>query len=422
MSKIVDLTSFEILDSRGIPTILTKVTLENGISAKSSVPSGASTGKHEAVELRDKDKGRYFGKGVKKNLSIIHSTINDALQGLSVFDQKKIDNLLIQLDGTANKRKLGANTLLSVSMAISSAAAKANFLELFQHIGGINARLLPIPLVNIINGGAHAQNNLDIQEFMIVPIGSSTFQEAIMWCSKVFYNLKDIIISKGYSTGIGDEGGFASQFKNNNEPLELIIKAITKSQLSPEKDVLISLDVASTEFFKKNYYHLSAENIKLSSNGLVSYLKDLTKKYPIFSIEDGCAEDDWNGWSALTKELGDRLLVGDDLFVTNLIRLNKGIKKKCANSILIKPNQIGTLSETLDCINLAKSNAFETIISHRSGETEDTFIADLSVGTNSKFIKTGSINRSERCAKYNRLLYLEKLYKNLEYSGNLLNV
>ncbi len=418
MPYINDIRAYEILDSRGFPTLLTEVVLDNGVIEKASVPSGASTGTFEAIELRDNDNNRYKGKGVLNNIKIINSQIIEALQGIDVCEQSKIDNLLNDIDGTKNKKKIGANTILSVSLAVAKAAAKSQRLELYKYIGGFNTNFLPIPLVNIINGGAHANNNLDIQEYMLAPVGAKTFSEAIRWCSEIFHLLKEILLAKKFNTAVGDEGGFASNFKSNTEPLEFLIKAIKKAKLSPEKDVLISLDVASTEFYKQNKYLLASEERKLSSSEIVDYLSDIRKKYPIYSIEDGCAEEDWNGWSKLTEKLShNTLLVGDDLFVTNKHRLLKGIRNNSANSILVKPNQIGSVSETLETITLAKSYNIKTIISHRSGETEEDFIADLCVGTNSKHIKTGSVTRSERCAKYNRLLYIEENNKSLIYGG-----
>ncbi len=423
MSIIENIKAFEILDSRGVPTIMTEIVLENGVKGRASVPSGASTGVHEALELRDKKNSRYNGKGVLKNIDFIHTEILDVLQGFDIREQTKIDKVLIELDGTANKNRLGANTILAVSLAAAQAAAQLYNTYLYKYLGGVASNSVPVPLVNIINGGAHASNNLDIQEYMIVPLGARNFSEAIRWCSEVFYTLKELLIKNKYSTGIGDEGGFASNFTNNEEPIEYIIKAIKKTKLNPEKDILIALDVASTEFYNKKQYQLSSINKKLNSYKMIDYLKELKKKYPIFSIEDGCAEDDWNAWKVLTAELGkETLLIGDDLFVTNKKRLKKGIKEKSANGILIKLNQIGTLTETLQTINLAKENGIETVISHRSGETEDNFIADLAIGVNSNFIKTGSVTRSERCSKYNRLLYLEQIDENLKYSGLNINV
>ncbi|MBF97033.1 MAG: Enolase [Alphaproteobacteria bacterium MarineAlpha9_Bin4] len=422
MSTIVNIAAYEILDSRGIPTLLAEVELDSGVKGSASVPSGASTGIHEALELRDKDKKRFNGKGVLNNIRIINSLILDALIGLDVRRQKDIDELLLKLDGTKNKKKLGANTILSVSLAVAKAASNFEKKELYKYLGGVNSYQLPIPLVNIINGGAHANNNLDIQEYMITPIGAKTFKEAIRWCAEIFYNLKDILKIKNYSTAVGDEGGFASSFQSNEEPIECLIKSIKASNLSPEKQVMISLDVAATEFYKSNKYILSSENKKLISSSMVDYLVALKNKFPIFSIEDGLAEDDWTGWKNLTEKITDNtLIIGDDLFVTNKKRLLKGIKNKAANSILIKLNQIGSLSETLDTINISKRNGYKTIISHRSGETEDTFISDFAVATNAMFIKSGSVTRSERCAKYNRLIMLEKLDKNLIYSGLVLN-
>ncbi|MDA9559198.1 phosphopyruvate hydratase, partial [Alphaproteobacteria bacterium] len=385
MSVIDNIKAYEILDSRGIPTISTEVILKNGVIGKASVPSGASTGVHEALELRDNDKSRFFGKGVLKSISLIQSIILDILQGLDVRDQSNIDSILLELDGTKNKKKLGANTILSVSLACAQAAANTEKVELYTLIGGLNVNNLPVPLVNIVNGGAHASNNLDIQEYMLAPIGANSFHQAIRWCSEIFFNLKEILKNNNYSTAVGDEGGFASNFKNNYEPLDFLIKAIKKSKLDPEKDVLISLDVASSEFFDGKKYYLKSDNKRLKSLEMVEYLYNMAKNYPIFSIEDGCSEDDWNGWTVLNNKLSDNvLLVGDDLFVTNKTRLKKGIENNAANSILIKPNQIGSLSETLETINLAKSNNIENIISHRSGETEDCFIADLAIGTNSR--------------------------------------
>ena len=422
MSSILNISSFEILDSRGFPTLYTEVELEGGVKGAASVPSGASTGIHEALELRDKDSKRFNGKGVLNNIKFINSLIFDALAGLDSRRQKDIDKLLVDLDGTNNKKKLGANTLLSVSLAVAKAAANYEKKELYRYLGGINAYLLPIPLVNVINGGAHANNNLDIQEYMITPIGAKTFKEAIRWCTEIFYNLKDILKSKNLNTSVGDEGGFAADFKNNETPIEFLIKAIKASKLNPEKQVMVSLDVAATEFYQNKKYKLSSNNTSFTSSSMVDYLKALRSKYPIFSIEDGLAEDDWNGWTYLSEQLcNNTFIVGDDLFVTNKNRLVKGIELKAANSILIKLNQIGTLTETLDTINLAKRNNYQTIISHRSGETEDNFISDLAISSNAMFLKSGSITRSERCAKYNRLILLESINNNLVYSGIELN-
>ena len=422
MSSILNISSFEILDSRGFPTLYTEVELEGGVKGAASVPSGASTGIHEALELRDKDSKRFNGKGVLNNIKFINSLIFDALAGLDSRRQKDIDKLLVDIDGTNNKKKLGANTLLSVSLAVAKAAANYEKKELYRYLGGINAYLLPIPLVNVINGGAHANNNLDIQEYMITPIGAKTFKEAIRWCTEIFYNLKEILKSKNLNTSVGDEGGFAADFKNNETPIEFLIKAIKASKLNPEKQVMVSLDVAATEFYQNKKYKLSSNNTSYTSSSMVDYLKTLRSKYPIFSIEDGLAEDDWNGWTYLSEQLcNNTFIVGDDLFVTNKNRLVKGIELKAANSILIKLNQIGTLTETLDTINLAKRNNYQTIISHRSGETEDNFISDLAISSNAMFLKSGSITRSERCAKYNRLILLESINKNLVYSGIELN-
>ena len=418
MSSIINIKAFEILDSRGIPTLHTEVMVDGGVKGSASVPSGASTGVHEAIELRDNDAKRFKGKGVLNNIKLINSLIFDALAGLDVRRQKDIDQLLIDLDGTLNKKRLGANTILSVSLAVAKAAAKYEKKELYKYLGGINAEQLPVPLVNIINGGAHANNNLNIQEYMITPVGAKTFKQAIRWCVEVFHNLKELLKSKNLSTSVGDEGGFASNFHNNEEPIEYLIKAIKASNLKPENQVMISLDVAATEFYKNKKYVLSSNKKKLSSMHMVDYLQTLRNKYPIFSIEDGLAEDDWKGWVFLSEKLcKNTLIVGDDLFVTNKKRLLKGINMKAGNSILVKLNQIGSLTETLDTINIAKNNSYKTIVSHRSGETEDSFIADLAVGTNAMFIKSGSVTRSERCAKYNRLILLENIDTNLVYSG-----
>ncbi len=422
MNEIININSFEILDSRGVPTIFTEVVLENGIKGSASVPSGASTGIHEALELRDKDLNRYKGNGVLNNVKVINSMIFDAIAGIDARRQKDIDKILLDLDGTINKKKLGANTILSVSLAVAKAAANYEKKELYKYLGGTLSYLLPIPLVNIINGGAHANNNLDIQEYMITPIGAKTFQEAIRWCSEIFYNLKDLLKKNNYSTSVGDEGGFASNFKNNEEPIKYLLKAIKMTKLNPERDVMISLDVAATEFYANKKYKISSEDKSFTNLDMSEYLLKLKNKFPIFSIEDGMAEDDWEGWSHLSNSITDNtLIVGDDLFVTNKKRLLKGITRKAANSILIKLNQIGSLTETLETIDLAKRYNYETIISHRSGETEDAFIADLAVATNSMFIKSGSVTRSERLSKYNRLLILESSDKNLVYSGLVYN-
>ncbi len=422
MSSITNINSYEILDSRGLPTLYTEVILKSGVMGGAAVPSGASTGIHEAIELRDKDTKRFRGKGLLKNIRSINSIIFDALVGLDARSQKNIDAILLSLDGTKNKKKLGANTILSVSLAVARAAANYEKKALYKYIGGICSQQLPIPLINIINGGAHANNNLDIQEYMIVPIGAKTFKEAIRWSSEIFYNLREILIKNKLSISVGDEGGFSSRFKNNEQPLEYLIKAIKAAGLNPEKEVMISLDVAASEFYKNNLYTMSSEKKQLNSLKMSEYLFNLRKEYPIFSIEDGLAEDDWKGWKELTDMLSkNTIVVGDDLFCTNKERLLKGIKKGIANSILIKLNQIGSLTETLDTINLAKRNSYHTIISHRSGETEDNFISDLAIATNSMYIKSGSVARSERGSKYNRLIILEEKDNNLVYSGLNIN-
>lgn len=426
MSIIIDIEAYQILDSRGNPTLAVEIITKSGISATASVPSGASTGKHEAVELRDNDKN-YGGKGVLQAAKNVNTTIKKSLLGFDVCRQYDIDNTMLSLDGTKNKSKLGANAILGVSIAACKAGAIVCHQPLYQYIGGINARQLPTPMFNIINGGLHASNKLDIQEFMIIPTSAPTFSQALQIAVKVFQTLKKILINKGYSTGVGDEGGFAPEINTNNEALELIIDAIEKSGYKAGKDIHLALDVAATELYdsKDNTYkfYKSDPNKKISSSEMVSYLSSLVKNYPIISIEDGCSEDDWNGWQLLTKELGNKCqLVGDDLFVTNPVRLDEGIEKCSANAVLIKMNQIGTLTETLEVINMAKFNNYNTIISHRSGETEDTTIADLAVGLNAGQIKTGSVCRSERVAKYNRLLRIEEeLQKSALYNSNHFN-
>ncbi|GIW21435.1 MAG: enolase [Candidatus Sericytochromatia bacterium] len=407
--EIEDIVSREILDSRGNPTIETDVILEDGTLGRAAVPSGASTGKREAIELRDNDSKRYLGKGVLKAVENVNEIISNELIGFNVYEQKSIDKLMIEIDGTENKSKLGANAILSVSMACAKAAANSLGLPLYRYLGGVFAYTLPVPLMNIINGGAHANNNLDIQEFMIVPSGAKTFSDSLRMGVEVFHNLKKILSEKNLLTGVGDEGGFAPNLKSNEEALELILLAIEKSGYLPGKQVSLALDVAASEFYENNLYHLKGENKKLSSNEMIDYLENLVKKYPIVSIEDGLSEEDWNSWKILTEKLGSKVqLVGDDIFVTNPKIFAKGIKDKIGNAILIKVNQIGTLTETFETINLAKSNNYNTIISHRSGETEDSTIADISVATGSKQIKTGSASRSDRIAKYNQLLRIEQ--------------
>ena len=427
MSIITNVFGREIIDSRGVPTVEVEVTLNNSIIELASVPSGASTGSFEAHELRDKDKKRFFSKGVLSSVNFINTEIRETIKGIDVREQKTIDNMLIELDGTANKSRLGANSILAVSIATARAAAKFHNVPLFSYIGGIN-NSLPTPMMNIVNGGCHANNNLDFQEFMIIPCGFETFKEALRAGCEVFYSLKKLLEKDNYSVSVGDEGGFAPDFKSNKECLDYIMNAIEISNYKPGKDIFIALDVASSEFFENEKYILKGESKSLTSSQLIDYYKELINKYPIISIEDGLHENDWIGWAELTKKIGNRCqLVGDDLFVTSVERLRKGIKNFCGNSILIKLNQIGTLSETIDTINLAKKNNFSTIISHRSGETEDTFISDLAVGINSGQIKTGSLSRSERVAKYNQLLRIEDRNKSIKFSGkesikNFLNV
>ena len=427
MSIITNVFGREIIDSRGVPTVEVEITLNNSIVELASVPSGASTGSFEAHELRDKDKKRFFSKGVLSSVNFINTEIRETIKGIDVREQKTIDNMLIELDGTANKSRLGANSILAVSIAVARAAAKFNNVPLFSYIGGIN-NSLPTPMMNIVNGGCHANNNLDFQEFMIIPCGFETFKEALRAGCEIFYSLKKLLTKDNYSVSVGDEGGFAPDFKSNKECLDYIMSAIEISNYKPGKDIFIALDVASSEFFENEKYILKGESKSLTSSQLIDYYKELINKYPIISIEDGLHENDWVGWAELTKKIGNKCqLVGDDLFVTSVERLRKGIENFCGNSILIKLNQIGTLSETIDTINLAKKNNFSTIISHRSGETEDTFISDLAVGINSGQIKTGSLSRSERVAKYNQLLRIEDRNKSIKFSGkesikNFLNV
>ena len=399
----------EILDSRGNPTIEVDVILESGYFGRAAVPSGASTGDHEAVELRDGDVDRYLGKGVLNAVNNVNGIIAPELLGLEITEQALIDTIMLELDGTENKQNLGANAILGVSLACARAAANEQNISLFRYIGGTNSRLLPTPMANILNGGQHADNNVDIQEFMIMPVGASSFSEALQINTEIFHSLKSYLKKKGHNTAVGDEGGFAPNLSSNEEALKIIIEAIKNANYRPGIDVAIAIDAASSEFYKNGKYHLEAENKILNSSEMVNYYADLVKKYPIISIEDGLAEDDWEGWKILTEKLGDKIqIVGDDLFVTNVERLRRGITEKSANSILIKLNQIGTLSETLDSIEMAKNAGFTTVISHRSGETSDTFIADLAVAVNAGQIKTGSLCRSERTAKYNQLLRIEE--------------
>ncbi|HEY9503851.1 MAG TPA: phosphopyruvate hydratase [Pyrinomonadaceae bacterium] len=410
MSWIEQVVAREILDSRGNPTVEAEVVLEDGEIGRAAVPSGASTGEHEAVELRDGDKKRYGGKGVLKAVRNINDLIAPEIEGMDALDQAEIDATLIELDGTKNKSKLGANALLAVSLATARAAAIHQELPVYRYLGGPNARTLPVPMMNIINGGAHADNNVDFQEFMVVPAGASSFSEALRIGTEVFHELKAVLKKKGYATSVGDEGGFAPNLRSNEEAIETILESISKAGYKPGEDCLLALDPAASEFFDgKAYVFKKSDKRKLTSSEMVAFWKSWSDQYPIISIEDGMAENDWTGWKQLTDEIGETVqLVGDDLFVTNTSFLQKGIELGVANSILIKVNQIGTLTETLDCIELAQKNRRTAIISHRSGETEDPFIADLAVATNAGQIKTGSLSRTDRIAKYNQLLRIEE--------------
>lgn len=415
MISISDVYANEVLDSRGNPTVKVSIYLSDGTKADAIVPSGASTGKKEALELRDGDKNRFGGKGVLKACENVKTTIADGIIGLDPFDQEFLDSVLLELDATKNYSKLGANATLGVSMAVAKAAAKSLDLPLYRYLGGVNASILPTPMFNIINGGAHANNSVDFQEFMIMPFGFETFNDALRAAAEIYQNLKNLLNDLGHSTAVGDEGGFAPNLKDNEEPIKLILEAIKKSGYEPGKEIKIALDIASSELFKDGFYHL--ENKKFTSDELIRRYEDLCQKYPIYSIEDALDEDDWEGWKKLTKKLGDKVqLVGDDLFVTNEEILRKGIEDGVANAILIKPNQIGTLTQTLKAIRLAHRNGYKTIISHRSGESEDSFIADLAVAVNAGQIKTGATARSERNAKYNRLLDIEEITD--EYLGD----
>ena len=411
MPEILDVFAREVLDSRGNPTIEVEVLLEDGSKGRAIVPSGASTGEHEACELRDGDQNRYMGKGVLKAVQNVNEIIAPEIIGYYATEQTTIDKILVELDGTKNKTKLGANAILGVSMATARAAAESRGLPLYQYLGGTNAKRLPAPMMNILNGGSHADNNVDLQEFMVMPIGAPDFRTGLRMGTEVFHNLKAVLKKKGYNTAVGDEGGFAPDLKSNEEALELIVEAIKSAGYEPGVDMFICLDPASSEFYdvKSKKYNLKSENKKLSSKQMVDYYAKLCKKYPIFSIEDGMAEDDWDGWKMMTDELGDKIqIVGDDLFVTNIERLKMGIEADTANSILIKLNQIGTLTETMDAIEMAYRAGYTAVISHRSGETEDSFIADLSVAVNSGQIKTGSACRTDRIVKYNQLLRIEE--------------
>ncbi|MCO6486950.1 MAG: phosphopyruvate hydratase [Phaeodactylibacter sp.] len=411
MSIIIDIAAREILDSRGNPTVEVDVLTEDGFMGRAAVPSGASTGKHEAVELRDGDKERFLGKGVLKACQNVEDIIREELIGVDCTEQRYIDNLMRELDGTRNKSKLGANAILGVSLAVAKAAAEATVQPLYRYLGGVNAHLLPVPMMNILNGGSHADNSIDFQEFMIMPVGAERFSESLRMGVEVFHHLKSVLKSKGHSTNVGDEGGFAPNLKSNQEAIEIVLQAIEKAGYRPGEDIVIAMDAAASEFYneaEKVYHFHQSTGDKLTSSEMVSYWKDWVRKYPIFSIEDGLHEDDWAGWKELNAAIGSRVqLVGDDLFVTNVERLQRGIDEGSANSILIKVNQIGSLTETIDTVNMATRNSYTCVMSHRSGETEDTTIADLAVALNTGQIKTGSASRSDRIAKYNQLLRIE---------------
>ena len=413
MSQIIGIRGRQILDSRGNPTVEVEVYTEQGAMGRAAVPSGASTGVHEACELRDKDSSVYMGKGVLNAVQNVNNTLNEELRGMYVEEQRAIDARMIEIDATPNKTKLGANAILGVSLACAKAAAMETGQQLYRYIGGAGAYTLPVPMMNILNGGSHADNSIDFQEFMIMPVGAPTFSEALRMGAEVFHNLKSVLKSKGHSTNVGDEGGFAPNLRSNDEAIEVVLQAIEKAGYKPGEDVCIALDPASSEFYlpEENMYHLKwSSGEKLTPGQMVDFWKDWVTKYPVISIEDGMAEDDWSGWKLLTDTIGDRCqLVGDDLFVTNVKRLQEGIDKKVANSILIKVNQIGTLTETIDAINLAYRNGYTAIASHRSGETEDTTIADLAVAMNTGLIKTGSASRTDRICKYNQLMRIEEM-------------
>ncbi len=421
MAYIEDVIAREVLDSRGNPTVEVEVLLEDGSTGRAIVPSGASTGVHEAVELRDGDESRYLGKGTLKAVANVNDIIAEEVIGWEATDQTGLDKMLIELDGTENKGKLGANAILGVSMAVARAAAESCGLPLFQYMGGMNGKLLPVPMMNILNGGAHADNSVDIQEFMVMPVGAHSFREALRMGAETFHNLKKILKGKGLNTAVGDEGGYAPDLNTNEEAIQVIIEAIEKAGYEPGKDIRIALDVAASEFYDEDakLYRLTGEGVDRTAEEMVEYYKMLCDKYPVISIEDGLAEDDWEGWKMMTKALGDKIqLVGDDLFVTNTKRLEKGIEEGAANSILIKVNQIGTLTETFDAIEMAKKAGYTAVVSHRSGETEDTTIADIVVGLNAGQIKTGSASRTDRIAKYNQLLRLEELLgESAQYAG-----
>jgi enolase len=421
MTEIVSISAREILDSRGNPTVEADVTLDGGAMGRAAVPSGASTGEHEAVELRDGDKSHYMGKGVLSAVENVESILAPELQGMDAANQRLIDATMIAIDGTDNKSKLGANAILAVSMACARASANALKLPLYRYLGGVNACILPTPMMNILNGGSHADSNVDFQEFMVMPVGAETFSDALRWGTEVFHTLKGVLKKKGYNTAVGDEGGFAPSLRSNEEAVELILQAIESAGYTPGEQIAIALDPASSEFYDKEtgrYVFKKSDKRELTSAEMAAFWQSWTEKYPIVSIEDGLAEDDWEGWKYLTEAIGHIQLVGDDLFVTNTTRLQQGIEQKVANSILIKVNQIGTVSETLEAIELGRRYGYTSIISHRSGETEDTFIADLAVGTGAGQIKTGSASRTDRIAKYNQLLRIEEqLGQSAEFLG-----
>lgn len=411
MSYIAGVYARQILDSRGNPTVEVDVVTTNGVLGRAAVPSGASTGIHEAVELRDGDKSIYLGKGVLKAVQNVNTLISDALNGMDIFDQKAIDTALIKLDGSENKSNLGANAILGTSLAVAKAAAQEANLSLFKYVGGVGAVTMPVPMMNILNGGSHADNLIDIQEFMVMPFGASSFSEGLRWGTEVFHHLKSVLKSKGMSTNVGDEGGFAPNLGSNEEAIQVVIEAVEKAGFKPGHDMYIALDAASSEFYKadKGVYHFESTGEDRTSEEMVAYWEDWTKKYPIISIEDGLAEDDWAGWKLATEKIGNKVqLVGDDLFVTNTKRLSRGIEEGIANSILVKVNQIGSLTETIEAVQMATRNSYTSVMSHRSGETEDSTIADLAVALNCGQIKTGSASRSDRMAKYNQLLRIEE--------------
>lgn len=422
MSLIIDVHARQILDSRGNPTIEVDVTTQNGFVGRAAVPSGASTGSYEAVELRDNDNSKYLGKGVLAAVKNVNETIALELNGSDIFEQNAIDNLMLELDGTDNKAKLGANAILGVSLAVAKAAAQESGQPLYRYVGGVNANTLPIPMMNILNGGSHADNKIDFQEFMVMPVGAESFSESLRWGVEIFHHLKNVLKKKGYSTNVGDEGGFAPNIGSNEEAVETVLQAIETAGFKPGEDVFIAMDAAASEFYNKEtglYTFHKSDNKQMTTEELVNYWVDWTKKYPIISIEDGLDEDDWAGWKALTDAIGDKTqLVGDDLFVTNVTRLQRGITESIANSILVKVNQIGSLTETINTVSLAQNNGYTSVMSHRSGETEDYTIADLAVALNCGQIKTGSASRSDRIAKYNQLLRIEEeLGSNARFLG-----